>query len=192
MLISRASGQGTLYRGSRPCRSSIKPFTPTSSAFQNYRIFRRPPFLRRNFRLKYERDGPGLDSYGFIEYLCEFQNFQIMHLKIEPKKVVDAYSTPIVQQTSFWSKVKELLGMDSRAFDFSVRNSEIYTNVGGVCTYAGRLHHILSIPEHRGLHRLFPLRSRDRAFGREPRPFSGRVVRIAAFVPSEALRGPAL
>jgi len=54
-----------------------------------------------------------------------------MHLKIEPKKVVDAYSTPIVQQTSFWSKVKELLGMDSRAFDFSVRNSEIYTNVGG-------------------------------------------------------------
>lgn len=131
LLISRASGQGTLYRGSRPCRSSIKPFTPTSSAFQNYRIFRRPPFLRRNFRLKYERDGPGLDSYGFIEYLCEFQNFQIMHLKIEPKKVVDAYSTPIVQQTSFWSKVKERLGMDSRAFDFSVRNSEIYTNVGG-------------------------------------------------------------
>ena len=54
-----------------------------------------------------------------------------MHLKIEPKKVVDAYSTPIVQQTSFWSKVKERLGMDSRAFDFSVRNSEIYTNVGG-------------------------------------------------------------
>ena len=183
LLISRASGQGTLYRGSRPCRSSIKPFTPTSSAFQNYRIFRRPPFLRRNFRLKYERDGPGLDSYGFIEYLCEFQNFQIMHLKIEPKKVVDAYSTPIVQQTSFWSKVKE------RFFGPQQRNLH---QCRRLCTYAGRLHHILSIPEHRGLHRLFPLRSRDRAFGREPRPFSGRVVRIAAFVPSEALRGPAL
>ncbi|ADV42787.1 peptidoglycan bridge formation glycyltransferase FemA/FemB family protein [Bacteroides helcogenes] len=54
-----------------------------------------------------------------------------MNLKIEPKDVQDAYSTPIVQQTSFWSKVKERLGMNSSAFEFSVRNSEIYSNVGG-------------------------------------------------------------
>ncbi|MDD3038284.1 peptidoglycan bridge formation glycyltransferase FemA/FemB family protein [Bacteroides sp.] len=54
-----------------------------------------------------------------------------MYLQLEPKEVVDAYSTPIVQQTSFWSKVKEHLGMDSRAFEFSVYNSDIYSNVGG-------------------------------------------------------------
>lgn len=29
-----------------------------------------------------------------------------MDLKIEPKAVFDAYSTSIVQQTSFWSDVK--------------------------------------------------------------------------------------
>ena len=54
-----------------------------------------------------------------------------MNLNIEPKDPVDAYSTPIVQQTAFWSRLKERLGMDSRAFEFSVRNSELYTAVGG-------------------------------------------------------------
>lgn len=54
-----------------------------------------------------------------------------MNLNIEPKDPVDAYSTPIVQQTAFWSRLKERLGVDSRAFEFSVRNSELYTDVGG-------------------------------------------------------------
>ncbi len=54
-----------------------------------------------------------------------------MHLRIEPKEINDAYSTPIVQQTSFWSKVKERMGMNSSAFEFSIRNSDIYTHVGG-------------------------------------------------------------
>ena len=38
-----------------------------------------------------------------------------MNLYVEPKDIIDAYSTPIVQQTSFWSKVKEKLGMDWNA-----------------------------------------------------------------------------
>lgn len=54
-----------------------------------------------------------------------------MNIKIEPKETIYAYSTPIVQQTSFWSKVKEKLGMNSCAFEFSVRNSDIYSEVGG-------------------------------------------------------------
>ena len=54
-----------------------------------------------------------------------------MNLRIESKDIIDAYSTPIVQQTSFWSKVKERLGMNSCAFEFSVRNSDIYSEVGG-------------------------------------------------------------
>ena len=39
-------------------------------------------------------------------------NQYVMNLNVEPKDIIDAYSTPIVQQTSFWSKVKEKLGMD--------------------------------------------------------------------------------
>lgn len=54
-----------------------------------------------------------------------------MLLEIEPKEIADAYSTPIVQQTSFWSKVKQQLGVDSKAFEFKVRNSDLYVNVGG-------------------------------------------------------------
>lgn len=54
-----------------------------------------------------------------------------MQLHIEPKEIVDAYSTPIVQQTSFWSKVKERSGITSCAFEFAVRNSDLYNNVGG-------------------------------------------------------------
>ena len=45
-----------------------------------------------------------------------------MQLHIEPKEIRDAYSTPIVQQTSFGSKVKERSGITSRAFEFAVRN----------------------------------------------------------------------
>lgn len=54
-----------------------------------------------------------------------------MNIRLEPKEITDAYSTPIVQQTSFWSKVKEQLGINSYAFDYSVRNSDLYTHVGG-------------------------------------------------------------
>lgn len=57
--------------------------------------------------------------------------FLVMNICIEPKETIYAYRTPIVQQTSFWSKVKEKLGMPSCAFDFSVRNSDIYSEVGG-------------------------------------------------------------
>lgn len=34
-----------------------------------------------------------------------------MNIRLEPKEITDAYSTPIVQQTSFWSKVKEQLSL---------------------------------------------------------------------------------
>lgn len=54
-----------------------------------------------------------------------------MNIKLAPKEIIYTYSTPIVQQTSFWSKVKEKLGMNSCAFEFSVRNSDIYSEVGG-------------------------------------------------------------
>ncbi len=54
-----------------------------------------------------------------------------MDIIIEPKEPLDAYSTPIVQQTSFWSQVKERLGLHSHAFEFAVRNRDIYDGVGG-------------------------------------------------------------
>lgn len=54
-----------------------------------------------------------------------------MDILIEPKDVIDAYSTPIVQQTSFWSIVKERLGLHSCAYEFQVRNRDIYDGVGG-------------------------------------------------------------
>ena len=54
-----------------------------------------------------------------------------MTIDIEQKETRDAYQTPIIQQTSFWSDVKHRLGIPSKAFDFKVRNSELYLNVGG-------------------------------------------------------------
>lgn len=71
-----------------------------------------------------------------------FRNFAFfkslnMEIQIEPKQIIDAYSTPIVQQTSFGSKVKERLGLVSSAYEFKVRNRDIYEGVGGFsCTNA--------------------------------------------------------
>jgi len=54
-----------------------------------------------------------------------------MNIDIERKDTRDAYETPIIQQTAFWSNVKQRLGIDSKAFEFKVRNSDLYLNVGG-------------------------------------------------------------
>lgn len=54
-----------------------------------------------------------------------------MQLHIEEKEIIDLLDTPIVQQTSYWSKVKDKQGLTSCAFDYKVRNSELYLNVGG-------------------------------------------------------------
>ena len=60
-----------------------------------------------------------------------------MTLSILKKEIVDLYSTPIIQQTSFWSMVKRNQGVESSAFDFNARNRDLYSNVGGYsCTQA--------------------------------------------------------
>lgn len=55
----------------------------------------------------------------------------IMDIHLQSKDIADIYSTPIFQQTSFWCDVKDRLGVPSDAFDFKVKNSELYSNVGG-------------------------------------------------------------
>lgn len=54
-----------------------------------------------------------------------------MTIDISKKEIRDIYSTSIVQQTAFWSQVKAHQGLVSKAFDFKVKNRELYTNVGG-------------------------------------------------------------
>ncbi|MEG1649325.1 MAG: peptidoglycan bridge formation glycyltransferase FemA/FemB family protein [Rikenellaceae bacterium] len=54
-----------------------------------------------------------------------------MELNIEKKSTIDVYDTPIIQQTSFWSRVKLKQGLQSFAFDYKARNSDLYLNVGG-------------------------------------------------------------
>lgn len=54
-----------------------------------------------------------------------------MDIKVEQKNYRDIYTTPIVQQTAFWSKVKRNQGLTTRALEFKVKNRDIYTGVGG-------------------------------------------------------------
>ncbi|WP_280745017.1 MULTISPECIES: peptidoglycan bridge formation glycyltransferase FemA/FemB family protein [unclassified Parabacteroides] len=54
-----------------------------------------------------------------------------MDIRVEKKDQQDIYTTPIVQQTAFWSEVKKNQGLTTRALDFKVRNRDIYTGVGG-------------------------------------------------------------
>ena len=54
-----------------------------------------------------------------------------MNLNVEPKDIIDAYSTPIVQQTSFWSKVKEKLGMDWNALLVYQQGQDVWFWLGG-------------------------------------------------------------
>lgn len=54
-----------------------------------------------------------------------------MTIEIEKKATADLYSTPVIQQTSFWSHVKLRQGIESSAFDFKAPNRDLYVNVGG-------------------------------------------------------------
>ncbi|MBF0651698.1 peptidoglycan bridge formation glycyltransferase FemA/FemB family protein [Dysgonomonas sp. GY75] len=54
-----------------------------------------------------------------------------MTIDILEKATRDINNTPIVQQTAFWSEVKTHQGLETKAFDFKVKNRDIYTNVGG-------------------------------------------------------------
>lgn len=54
-----------------------------------------------------------------------------MTIDICKKDTREIYNTPIVQQTAFWSEVKSHQGLSTNAFDFKVRNRDIYTHVGG-------------------------------------------------------------
>lgn len=63
-----------------------------------------------------------------------------MDIKVEQKSHRDIYTTPIVQQTAFWSEVKKNQGLTTRALEFKVKNRDIYTGVGGhSCTNADML-----------------------------------------------------
>ncbi|MDL2208833.1 peptidoglycan bridge formation protein FemAB, partial [Parabacteroides sp. OttesenSCG-928-O15] len=60
-----------------------------------------------------------------------------MKIDVCKKKIRDIHDTPIVQQTAFWSEVKTCQGLETMAFDFKVRNRDIYNQVGGyACTDA--------------------------------------------------------
>lgn len=54
-----------------------------------------------------------------------------MEINVLKKDCRDIYNTPIVQQTAFWSQVKNHQGLATKAFDFKVKNRDIYAGVGG-------------------------------------------------------------
>lgn len=54
-----------------------------------------------------------------------------MNIEVLKKEISEVYQTPILHQTAFWSEVKSNLGVKSKAFEFKIRNSDLYTNTGG-------------------------------------------------------------
>ena len=49
-----------------------------------------------------------------------------MLFNIQCKDTEELFETPIVQQTAFWSEVKEQLGADTRAVNFKVYQSDLF------------------------------------------------------------------
>ncbi len=45
---------------------------------------------------------------------------------LEDKAIKEIYNTSIIQQTAYWSEVKRLQGVNSMAFNFKVKNSELF------------------------------------------------------------------
>lgn len=54
--------------------------------------------------------------------------FKIMLTDIYKKNIAELYKTPIVQQTAFWSMVKNRLGTNTLAVNFKSKSSNLYHN----------------------------------------------------------------
>ncbi|HLS97075.1 MAG TPA: peptidoglycan bridge formation glycyltransferase FemA/FemB family protein [Sphingobacterium sp.] len=64
---------------------------------------------------------------------------------VEHKHVREIYKTSIVQQTAYWSAVKSMQGMDSKAFDFKVKRSDLFTGTDDNTYFVGDLLVILQM-----------------------------------------------
>jgi len=47
---------------------------------------------------------------------------------IEDKAIKQIYRTAIIQQTAYWSKVKEMQGLTSKAYDFRVKSADLFVD----------------------------------------------------------------
>ena len=51
--------------------------------------------------------------------------FKIMFSHVYLKEIEDVFRTPIIQQTAFWSVVKQQLGVKSLAVNIRIRKSDL-------------------------------------------------------------------
>lgn len=58
---------------------------------------------------------------------------------IEEKEIREIYQTSIIQQTAFWSEVKTLQGVETRAFDFKTRHSDLFNTSDDHTYFVGDL-----------------------------------------------------
>jgi lipid II:glycine glycyltransferase (peptidoglycan interpeptide bridge formation enzyme) len=66
-------------------------------------------------------------------------NKEIMLADVEKKDIKQVYRTSIIQQTAYWSEVKRLQGIETRAFNFKVAASEVFTESDHLGYFIGDL-----------------------------------------------------
>ncbi len=63
----------------------------------------------------------------------------IMIAEIQDKEIKQIYRTSIVQQTAYWSEVKTLQGLHSKAFNFKAKVSDLYAGTDDNAYFVGDL-----------------------------------------------------
>ena len=58
---------------------------------------------------------------------------------IEDKEIKQIYRTSIIQQTSYWSEVKKLQGVDSKAFNFKAKSADLFSGTQDESYFVGDL-----------------------------------------------------
>lgn len=71
--------------------------------------------------------------------LFKFESYSIMIADIEDKEIKQIYRTSIIQQTSYWSEVKKLQGVDSKAFNFKAKASDLFAGTQDESYFVGDL-----------------------------------------------------
>ncbi|WP_231576875.1 hypothetical protein [Sphingobacterium sp. IITKGP-BTPF85] len=62
-----------------------------------------------------------------------------MIAEIEDKEIKQIYQTSIIQQTAYWSEVKRLQGVTSKAFNFKTKIADLYVDSEDSAYFIGDL-----------------------------------------------------
>src|SRR5690606_27913514 len=85
-----------------------------------------------------------------ISYFLNFKTFKIVYMvaELEDKDLTKIFKTSIIQQTAYWSEVKKLQGITTKAFNFRAKKADLFVDSNDESYFIGDLLVLIQKVDH--------------------------------------------